>query len=448
MRFEDLPPAGHAVSPFCAIAKVLELASRDGRYRVAMDSGRHPPSRDGKGELTGDIESPDWGSLSHAYGPASDTPIHLSNLLAPYPADQEAALDHLWGAVHHQETIYPVTAPAAVQVSRLLGDPRTMKPVKHWTDLNHQPRLLRESLLDFLASVADSAAYVRPGTSYALFAEPQNEEVERIVARMWRGDFDFSQSDAVVERAGDVYMARAVLNSRLVLPEIAPRVLAQMTSSDSRVRQSAANAAAKFANAMADQDFKRGVLSTLETMALNANTKDRAALVLAIGELGGEPRTFLNDPEFVVRSCAALAPALAQDPIATALILQAVERSIEIDRLTDGIPQFGMRARYSFVKAAVERAASFEALLPGALAVASVSNAHSVENDIGPLLSRAFPEPYRPDHSLSPSQRAFLRALVSNEEIWSKVLGNPIPWFLRVGLSYDREACHRIAAKT
>ena len=96
----------------------------------------------------------DWAHLSHAYGPATDTPGHLDHLLSPNAGERERALDHLWGAVLHQGTTYPVTAPAAVRVSRLLADTRTLVAVAHWTDMDRPPRLLRESLIDFLAAVA------------------------------------------------------------------------------------------------------------------------------------------------------------------------------------------------------------------------------------------------------------------------------------------------------
>ena len=390
--------------------------------------------------------SPDWSQLAHAYGPATDAPIHLDNLLSTEQAKQEAALEYLLGAVLHQGTTYSATAPAALAVSRLLADPRTLRPVSHWTDLEQPPRLLRESLLDFLAAVAESTTYEPSGASFETLAGRQDQDVEAAVANMWRGDFNVEGSDQVRVRAADVYTARAVLQSRQALSEIAPRVLVHLTAPDPRVRQSAANAAAKFAEALHDKAFAASVLSTLETTALNADARERASLVLSIGELGGMPNRFLEDQEFVVRCCAALAPALAGDPKATRLVLEAMARPHEIDQFTDGLPQFEMRARFTFVKVGTERAASFEDLLPGALAIAAVGSAYTVEGEIGPLLLRAFPEPYSHRQPLSPSQRAFLQALVNNEAVWSKVLGNPKPWFKRVGLPYDRDACRTTLA--
>lgn len=389
-------------------------------------------------------DSLDWSRLSHAYGPATDTPVQLKNLLSDDADARETALEYFVGAVLHQETIYSATAPAAVAVSRLVADPRTLTPVSHFTDLGQPPRLLRESLLDFLATFAESAGYERAGVSYGSLAARQSDQVEHVVECLWRGDFKVPASDEVRDRASDVYEARAVLQARGVLAEIAPRVVAQMTASDPRVRQSAANAAAKIAKAMNNSDFAGGILSTLETIAATADPRDRASLVMSIGELGGDPGAFLDDPEFVVRACAALAPQLANNAKATAVILQAVESPNEIDRLTDGIPQFQMRARFSFVIAAVERVETFDELLPGALAIAAVGNAYTVEHDIGPLLAKAFPAPYKPGRPLTHSQRTFLEALVTHEDVWSKKLGNPKPWFERVGLLYDREACRGI----
>ena len=44
-------------------------------------------------------------------------------------------------------------------------------------------------------------------------------------------------------------------------------------------------------------------------------------MLLGAGELDGEPRAWLRDPHPGVRVCAALAPALADDPEATTVLL-------------------------------------------------------------------------------------------------------------------------------
>src|SRR3954462_4585514 len=53
----------------------------------------------------------DWPSLSHAYGPASDTPGHLRGLLAE-DAARVAAYAELNGSIWHQNTVYEATVAA------------------------------------------------------------------------------------------------------------------------------------------------------------------------------------------------------------------------------------------------------------------------------------------------------------------------------------------------
>jgi len=386
----------------------------------------------------------DWAHLSHAYGPATDTPGHLDHLLSPNAGERERALDHLWGAVLHQGTTYPVTAPAAVRVSRLLTDTRTLVAVAHWTDMDRPPRLLRESLIDFLAAVAEAATNESSGSAVQQLALPRSEDIEKTVEKMWRGDYDYDKPDDTFAEAADVLVARAVLKSRSVLPEIAPRVLVHLTSTEPGVRKSATNAAAKFALALGNDEFKTKVLGALEAMAFEGEARDRASMALSIGQLGGKPNRLLDDPEFLVRSCAALAPALEHDPKATRLLLDAVAHPTEIDDLAEGLPQFEMRPRFAFVRAASERANSFEDLLPSALEIVRVASAYTIEHEIAPLLNRAFPEPYNSTHPLSEPQRVFLDALVSNDRMWDKVYGNPRPGFKKVGLVYDRHECEQV----
>ncbi|KAK2812041.1 hypothetical protein FQN50_001750 [Emmonsiellopsis sp. PD_5] len=51
---------------------------------------------------------PDWPSLYHAYGPATDTPSLLASL-TPGPSDAWSAL---WGSICHQGTVYPASFAA------------------------------------------------------------------------------------------------------------------------------------------------------------------------------------------------------------------------------------------------------------------------------------------------------------------------------------------------
>jgi hypothetical protein len=55
------------------------------------------------------LDDPDWASMHHAYGPATDVPELLRGLLADDAQAREVALDGLYGAVHHQGDIYDCT---------------------------------------------------------------------------------------------------------------------------------------------------------------------------------------------------------------------------------------------------------------------------------------------------------------------------------------------------
>ncbi|GGR33326.1 HEAT repeat domain-containing protein [Streptomyces roseolus] len=72
--------------------------------------------------LTG-IEEVDWASLGHAYGPADDVPELLRGLASPDPAEREAALDGMYGAVHHQGDVYDSTLACIPFLLELVADP-------------------------------------------------------------------------------------------------------------------------------------------------------------------------------------------------------------------------------------------------------------------------------------------------------------------------------------
>ncbi|MFJ6388032.1 HEAT repeat domain-containing protein [Streptomyces sp. NPDC091972] len=52
------------------------------------------------------IDEVDWASLRHAYGSAADLPGLLRGLASADPAEREAALDGMYGAVHHQGDVH------------------------------------------------------------------------------------------------------------------------------------------------------------------------------------------------------------------------------------------------------------------------------------------------------------------------------------------------------
>ncbi|WP_143076756.1 hypothetical protein [Streptomyces sp. MUSC 14] len=58
-----------------------------------------------------------WGALEHAYGPADDVPEMLTGLTHVDEGVRSRALSDVHHVVHHQNTLYTATAPAALYVA-------------------------------------------------------------------------------------------------------------------------------------------------------------------------------------------------------------------------------------------------------------------------------------------------------------------------------------------
>ncbi|MET8880160.1 PBS lyase [Streptomyces rubiginosohelvolus] len=69
------------------------------------------------------IDEVDWASMEHAYGPADDVPGLLRGLASADPAEREAALDGMYGAVHHQGDVYACTLACIPFLFELVVDP-------------------------------------------------------------------------------------------------------------------------------------------------------------------------------------------------------------------------------------------------------------------------------------------------------------------------------------
>src|SRR6478609_2286683 len=61
--------------------------------------------------------------MEHAYGPAGDVPAMLRGLASADPAEREAALDGMYGAVHHQGDVYACTLASIPFLFELVVDP-------------------------------------------------------------------------------------------------------------------------------------------------------------------------------------------------------------------------------------------------------------------------------------------------------------------------------------
>jgi hypothetical protein len=69
------------------------------------------------------LDRVDWGSMRHAYGPATEVPSLLGGLVSEDPAVRESALDSLYGAVHHQGDVYDCTLALIPFLLEVAGTP-------------------------------------------------------------------------------------------------------------------------------------------------------------------------------------------------------------------------------------------------------------------------------------------------------------------------------------
>lgn len=363
------------------------------------------------------IENTDWAGLHHAYGDAADAPGELLALLSEDPASCGAALAFLDAAVLHQGTLYPATAPAARFVAGILSDQRTLVLCESdlpWDDRN-QP--LRAALLEWLGSVFESVSFYEDD-------EEEDEELEE------DEDQDADSVAACKAILRDVYLA----------------VLPLLDSPDIDVRQAAVGAMGHLMVAPELAEFRPEQAERMERLTHHSSVSDRAAAALTLGKWDLAPRAFLHDPDPFVRAVAALAPALDQDPAALAEIRHALtDPAAADDWFSEHVPEAEGKFRFALIATLLRRTSDIDEILPEALAVARITSAYTVDNDWGPLLKRAFPEPYAPGAPLTAPQQQLLSAIVDNDECWDSI-SNPVLWFRRVGLPDKRASIRALVS--
>ncbi|WP_433422377.1 hypothetical protein ACQP1V_12925 [Microtetraspora malaysiensis] len=372
------------------------------------------------------IETMDWAGLHHAYGEASDAPEALLALLSGDPESCGATLGYLDAAVLHQGSLYPVIAPAALFVAGVLGDERTLILCESDLPWDDRERPLRAALLEWLGSVAESAA-----------------------------DWDDEEDDEDDEDEGgegdEDDEARSAAASQAIRRDLYAAVLPFLDDADDAVRRAAVGAMGQLMLAPELAEFRGEQAQWMQRLAhhpTSATAVDRAAAALTLGNWGIAPQAFLADPDPSVRAAAALAPALDPDPRALAEIRRAlVDPGAADDWFTEHLPQLDGKLRFGLVKALLRRTRDFEEILPEALAVAQMTSTYTVDADWGPLLKRAFTERHTPGRPLTTAQRRFLSAIVDNDECWSGV-ANPLLWFRDAGLPHNRESLRTLVSAT
>jgi hypothetical protein len=226
-----------------------------------------------------------------------------------------------------------------------------------------------------------------------------------------------------------------------VTPVLMDAMLEGMSHPDGRVRIRSVMGAATLAKTEALRSRAQEVQQRVLALAGAAGDADqRCAYVLALGDLGDRPVSFLDDPSSAVRMCAALAPGLATDPAAINVLIETLEQHVgEIDDwFKERPPQFGARPRFAIVARLTRQVKDFDRIANAAIAVARITSKYCVDYDWGLLLVAAFPD--GTGEIRTSAQRCLLQALVDNKELWDPTFGNPLQWFKKAGLPYDRAA--------
>jgi hypothetical protein len=369
------------------------------------------------------LENTDWSKFHHAYGRATDTPDHLHALLHGDENACKSALEHLWSAIIHQGTPWTATAPVALVVAGIVFDERI-----------DRVESLRASLISFLVSVAE--APVNAGASIA--------ELRQMAAFDLKPFVNSADDNAIYEneQAANAFFAQSILGCLDVAPALMDVMIESMAYPNARVRAVAAMGAVSLAKTEALGQHAQMIESRLWTLAETATDSDeRCAHVLALGSLGSSPLKFLADPKPSVRMCAALAPALAAHPPAIDLLIETLERNAkEMDEwFINKPPQFPMRPRYAVVARLVKQVKDFDRIARSAVSVVGATAKYCVDYDWGPLLAAAFP--HGDGLVQTESQRLFLTALIQKADLWDSKFGNPLEWFTKAKLPYDRKAC-------
>jgi hypothetical protein len=224
------------------------------------------------------------------------------------------------------------------------------------------PRLiggdLRANLLGFFAAVAEAGRSYTDADLDGL-APPAGFDVDAALAAVLEsgGDYEEIYADGLL---GNAPFRRAVLGCRDVVAVLLPAAAAALYDPEPAVRTAAAHAVGACRAALGDPArLERDLAERAARAGPGRTNVPQSSWPWANSEW--PPPAYLNDPYPGVRACAALAPALADDPAALADIL-------------------------------------------------------TVRADLGPFLRVLFTD--RGSGPLSPAQSRFLAALVDNDDIW------------------------------
>ncbi|MFY1626993.1 MULTISPECIES: hypothetical protein [Micromonospora] len=291
----------------------------------------------------------------------------------------------------------------------------------------------RETALDHLQVAVLHQGFPETATAPA---------VRAVTALLGEGRAHPDTVDALVEFLGDAASSVTFLagNPHFAeeLPDVANAVAAAYPVVLALLQTAASGRALFYAEQltaiaqMAPLVNQREDLAAIIRDQLQRGPGPRALWVRCLGQLGVDLRDLLSDPDPAVRLRAALVH--DDDPRSQQLILAALAE-----------PPPPSLHQFELVPAAIRVAPDFDTIATAACEVARRDGWTGFDDGWGALVRFAFAEPHGPRRPLTDSQRALLRALVINDQLWDPKNGNCGLVFKEAGLPHDRDACRQLA---
>jgi len=415
-----------------------------------------------------------WHYLFHAYGQATDTPLHLDNLRSPSHALRDKAADHLFGAVLHQGTIYTVTPVAVKYVLFILNDPALREDMH---DYRHSQVKKRLSQVNQKLAQAGTSDVIKTSL------QRQRTSLEKQLARRHTE----TTLDMALSFLGEVGLSLSYCKAPTEIPNISPKEIANFfdtTPEDSKefwwspmnadlmtlaihelfgmadnaitalipfiqdanpiIAKEAINATANWAKSAGSKALTLAA-DAFNSRLINSTTRDeKASLVLALGQTGADVSVYLDDTDIAIQACAAIFVNTEQ---ATSILIAALREPRNADKWFKDTPGFFQsHIRFVLLEKLLQRDITLEKILPAALAMIAASEMYTSQSDYGPILKLAFPDAvFKPGErpplptQLTTEQKAVLEALLANDAVWGVKDGNGKLEKMKVGLPESRE---------
>ncbi|MEU8005515.1 hypothetical protein AB0B66_30530 [Catellatospora sp. NPDC049111] len=381
----------------------------------------------------------DWSGLFHALGPADDLPAILAALRGTDPDAAGVAFTALWPRVFAGGRLTPATPPVVRHLVSVLHDPA----------LGAGDHTIRPGVLFLLREVARVTADAEVRHRAAVDGTVQDWLAGHLASPDPPAVHEWSDGD----RPGQVLLHNAIVDSFDLLPQIFAAVWPIPVHWPAPTRVMAAAATAMLVRHPELADRRAEVIAYhQETARQTADRHDCAGLVLGLGELGVAPTDWLDDPRLAVRTCAALAPALADE---AEVLLRAAEHPRAFDHsFTEPFvapayrmmcpPQLQEGPRRVLIRTVCERVGDFPRLLAAASAAVDLGGALRPAAEFAPYLRHAFPSGLPTPGTASAQQSRFAALVVRRDDLWDGTRPGVAETLAASGLPYDRDRWQQV----